>query len=281
MGKGIQKWSNERIDQRQREGYGCGEGAAYKPWVGMHDVASAGRMHRAFSQIFGRTIYLLSDVEWNTFLLLEYSRKFTQVYEGFPLPRETTLQIAEALGIRHPQYPATHVPTVMTVDFLAVEQRGDDMLIVAFDCKRSEDAEDERALEKLQITREYFAGVGVAHHLIFHSALPMSKVKNIEWMRAAILKEGEIELYEGYIREKATQMWHELSTGKHTVPLNKYCASFELRHQMGRGDGLRVARILLWELKLKCDISNANLQFAPLNSFVSTLDEREPRAVGQ
>jgi hypothetical protein len=277
VGKGIQKWSEAVIEKREQQGYGSGNGAAYKPWVGAHDVASTGRMHRSFSQIFDRTIQMLSDVEWNTFLLLEHSRKFTQVYEGFPLERKWTLQIAEALGIQHPHYERTHVPAVMTVDFLAVRENQDDTLLVAFDCKRSEDAEDERTIEKLQITRAYFAGRGVAHHLVFHSALPMSKVKNIEWMRAATLKEGEIEPYNGYFREKASQMAYELSTGKHSTPLNEYCASFEFRHQMRQGDGLRVARILLWEHTLKCDISNPNLQSAPMNSFICTVDVGVPR----
>jgi hypothetical protein len=278
MGKGIQKWSEAVIERRQREGYGSGDGAAYKPWVGVHDIASAGRMHRAFSQAFGRTIHMLSDVESNTFLLLEYSRKFTQVYEGFPLERKCTLQIAEALGIQHPYYQGTHVPAVMTVDFLAVRESNDDMLIVAFDCKRSEDAEDEHTIEKLQITRAYFAGRGVAHHLVFHSELPMSKVKNIEWIRAAALKKGETERYEGYFREKANQMAYELSTSKHTTPLNEYCASFESRYQMGPGDGLRVARMLMWERTLECDLNNPNLQSAPLNSFICTFDAGVPRA---
>ncbi len=72
-------------------------------------------------------------------------------------------------------------------------------------------------------------------------------------------------------------MAYELSTGKHTIPLNEYCASFEIRHQMGPGDGLRVARILMWEHTLKCDLNNPNLQSAPINSLICTFDASVPR----
>ncbi|MFM0653451.1 TnsA endonuclease N-terminal domain-containing protein [Paraburkholderia sediminicola] len=277
MGKGIQVWTEAVIAKKQKRGDGSGEGTAYKPWLGAHDVASIGTLHRSFSQAFGRSIHMLSDVEWRTFLLLEHSKKFTQVYECYPLERDVTLQIAEALRIRHPHYPGTHIPTVMTVDFLGVDERADDMRIVAFDCKRSEEAENENSIAKLQITREYFAGRGVPHHLVFHSELPMEKVKNVEWMRSTSLKEGEIERYPGFFQDKATQMARELSAGTHAMPLNKFCSSFEFRHQMAPGEGLRVAGMLMWEHILKGDICNPDLKSAPLNSFVCTPDANLPR----
>ena len=280
MGKGNQKWTEELIRQRERAGYGSGDGTDYKPWITVHDVPSSGRTHRTWSPIYGRTVHLLSDVEWRTFILLEFSRKYPLLYEGFPLERKATLEIAVALGIRHPHYPGTHVPTVMTVDFLAVESFGDEMKLTAFDCKRSEDAEDERAIEKLQITRAYFAGRGVPHHLVFHTLLPEQAARNVEWIRSASLKEGEIEPYDGYLNEKADQMFHELSTGTFTLSLRDFCTSFEARHNMGRGDGLRVARILMWEHRLRCGMRLPNIPNAPLNSFVCSNEPQERFAIG-
>ncbi|ASL47819.1 hypothetical protein bAD24_III10510 [Burkholderia sp. AD24] len=105
----------------------------------------------------------------------------------------------------------------------------------------------------------------------------MEKVKNVDWMRSTILKDGEIERYPDFFRDKATQMARELSAGTHVMPLKNYCSAFELRHQMAPGDGLRVAGMLMCEHILKGDLGNPDLKMAPLNSFVCALDSSRPR----
>ncbi|MGY6126071.1 TnsA endonuclease N-terminal domain-containing protein [Paraburkholderia strydomiana] len=267
MARGIRKWSEKLIEQRLRQGYGEGEGAAYKPWVSTSDFSSLGQTHRAYSAKFERTIELVSDVEWNTFVLAEFSGAVSQVYEGFPIPRDDSLQIAGELGIKHPFYPGTSVPTVMTVDFLTVMGSPDDPRLVAIDCKRSEAAEDERAIEKLQITRAYFAGCGVPHHLVFHSAIPMQKVRNVEWFRGAIWKPGQVEPTLEHLQEASALMLFELAGSQRATSLAEYCASFEQRHGLVSGMGLRVARILLWDHKLRCNLDTARLESQPLSSF--------------
>lgn len=273
MGKGIQKWSEETIARLIKEGRGSGVGPNYKPWVGVHDVASLGRTHRAWSPTYGRTIHLLSDVEWHTFLLLEHSQKFPELYEGYPLDRKITLEIAAALRIAHPCYPRTTVPMVMTVDFLGVDRRRGNERVEAFDCKRSEDmdgANAERTIEKLEITRAYFAGTKVPHHLVLHSQLHDQTVRNVEWIRSGIIKQDEPEAYEGYFEEKMEQMSKELKNGTFACSLSEYCRAFDERHAMPAGDASRVARMLLWEHRIKCNLSSTNVKKLSVSSFVST-----------
>jgi hypothetical protein len=210
---------------------------------------------------------MVSDVEWNTFVLLEFSKEVSAVYEGFPLPRDTTLEIAAALGIKHPYYPGTVVPTVMTVDFLASVGSEGSSRLLAVDCKRTEAAEDERALEKLQITHAYFAGCGVEHVLVFHSTLPMQKVRNIEWARGAIWKPGQIEPSRERLIEYSELMSYELKDSTRPTSLADFCTNFEQRHGMMPGLGLRIARILLWEHTLQCELGVSHLEQAPLSSF--------------
>lgn len=284
MAKGIQKWSEPVIERLFKEGQGSGEGPDYVPWVGVHDMASMGRTHRAWSPVYGRTIHLQSDVEWRTFLLLEFSRKFPELYEGYPLERKLTLEIAAALGIKHPYYPGTHVPTIMTVDFLGVDKRGGDLRIAAFDCKRSEDMDAKNAdhiIAKLQITRAYFAGMNVPHHLVLHSQLHMQLVKNIEWIRGGIAKTGEDEAYVGYISEKSNQMFYELANSSYNGSLAEYCQKFDERHGLRSGDASRAARMLLWDHRLKCDLRNSDVAKLPLQSFLVEPDSASQRAVGQ
>lgn len=271
MAKGIQKWTEAVIERLIKEGQGSGQGPDYVPWVGVHDMASAGRTHRAWSPVYRRTIHLQSDVEWRTFLLLEFSGKFPELYEGYPLERKITLEIAAALGVKHPYYPGTHVPAVMTVDFLGVDKRGGDLRFAAFDSKRSEDMDANNAdhiIAKLQITRAYFAGMNVPHHLVLHSQLHMQLVKNIEWIRGGIAKTGEDETYARCIDEKADQMFYELANGSYTSTLAEYCQKFDERHGLRSGDASRAARMLLWDHRLKCDLRNSDVAKLPLASFL-------------
>jgi len=273
MSRGIQNWTEDLIARRIREGYGDGEGPNYKPWCSTATFSSRGRVHRVYSERFGRTMELVSDVEWNTFVLFEWCRSVKQLYESFPLPRENTLEVAAALGIKHPFYPKTNIPAVITVDMVAVMEIAGETRYVAYDCKRTEDAENERAMEKLQIARTYLAGCDIAHHLVFHSALPIQKVRNIEYFRQAIWKPGQIDPTREILREVADLMTYELAGSSRTISLADYCAAFEQRHGLTPGLGLRVARILLWEQTLRCDLDTPRLESAPLSSFVC---ERSP-----
>lgn len=284
MAKGIQKWSEAVIARLFREGKGSGEGSNYIPWVGVHDMASAGRTHRAWSPVYERSIQMLSDVEWRSFILLEFSGNFPELYEGYPLQRELTLEISAALGIKHPCYPGTNVPVVMTVDFLGVDKRGQSPRIEAFDCKRTEDMDmsnAERTIAKLQIARAYFAGMNVPHHLVLHSQLHMRTVKNVEWIRSGISKTGESEPYDGYFREKSDQMYYELRNGSQKCSLSEYCNRFDERHGLHRGHASRVARNLLFERRLKCDLRNSDVANLPLDSFLVEPDGASRRVVGQ
>ncbi|TXC81032.1 TnsA endonuclease C-terminal domain-containing protein [Paraburkholderia azotifigens] len=267
MGRGPKKMTEALIAQWQKEGRGKGEGPKYKPWLEVFDFSSIGRVERTESARFGRTIHLMSDVERDTFYAAEYSQRVLDAREQYPLDREITLEIAKYLNIRHPYYPGTDVPTVMTVDLFCKVVRNGVPGYEAIDCKRTEAAEDTHAIEKLQITRTYFAGMDVPHRLVFHSRLPKTHIRNIEWMRSGLIKSGEQERYPGYFREKSRIMAHELANSTRNMPLNEYCANFEIRHGMSPAEGLRVAKLLMYERTLLCDLTNPDLATAPLSTF--------------
>ena len=267
MGRGPKQMTEAIIAGWQKEGRGKGEGPKYRPWIEVHDFSSRGRVERTESARFGRTIHLMSDVERDTFYAAEWAQPVLDLREQYPLDRTITLEIAGALNIRHPYYPGTNIPTVMTVDFFLKVVRNGVRGYEVIDCKRTEGAEDARSLEKLQITRTYFAGMNIPHRLVFHSQLPKTKIRNIEWMRDGLIKSGEAERYPGYFREKSRIMAHELANSTRNMPLNEYCENFEIRHGMSPAEGLRLAKLLMYERTLLCDLANPNLPSAPLSTF--------------
>ena len=191
MGKIV--WSENKIARLEAEGRGKGTGAAYTPWILVTDFSSRGNSRRVYSHKTGRIHHLFSDVEWALFLLLEFCSDVIDIREEYPLKRADTLAIAAELQIKHPRYPGTTVPTVMTCDFLVTRLRNHTRVLEAYNCKRAEEAEDLRSLEKLEIQRLNFAGCDVPHNLVLHSMLPKEKIKNLEWIRSAIFTQTETE----------------------------------------------------------------------------------------
>lgn len=94
------KWTDEKIARLQAEGRGKGTGDKYKPWIQVSDLSSLGNSRRVYSQKTGRVHHLLSDVEWQLFLLLEFAPDVTDIREQYPLAREDTLSIAAELRIK-------------------------------------------------------------------------------------------------------------------------------------------------------------------------------------
>ena len=279
------KWTEKKIEQLQREGYGAGTGADYKPWLEITDFSSKGRSRRVASAKTGRVHHLFSDVEYRLFLAAEWSRSVLDIREQFPLDRGVTQTIAQQLKIRHPCYPATQVPTVMTVDLLLTTLEHGEKKFVALNAKRDEEAENVTSLEKLEIQRSYFEVHGIEHHLIYHSRLPELKIRNIAWIRDAQLKDGEVEPRPGYYAGLCSSMGHELDAGMYSdaqlkQSLAQYCKSFDERYGLEPGVGLRVARMLMQERALVADLDSKDLAQEPLSSFLMTARQGQLQAIG-
>lgn len=275
-------WSEKKIAEFHSKGRGQGSGANYIPWLLISDLSSKGRSRRTWSNKTGRRHDLFSDVEHKIFIAAEWSQSVVDIQEQYPLDREITQTIAQQLKIRHPHYPGTLVPTVMTVDFLLTvrDQAGEHF--IALNAKRDEEAQDATSLEKLEIQRTYFEELGCPHHLVYHSQLPKQKIDNIDWIRDAQLKPGEIEQRPGFYTSLQSRMGGELidPSDIDTSTLADYCASFDERYNLESGTGLRVARMLMQERALAVDLESPDLAREPLGSFLMTSRAGRLRAVG-
>lgn len=276
----IKRWTEKKIAELQAAGYGRGVGRDYLPWIHVRDFSSRGTSRRAPSAKTGRTHQLLSEVEYDLFLLLEWSRDFIDVREQYPLDRDLTQDVARSLGIKHPCYPNTHVPTVMTVDFLCTRAVSGEDDLVAFNAKRTEEAEDEESLLKLEIQRATLEQLGIPHHLVYHSDLPAQKVRNIDWIRDSLVKEGEVEPRQGYWTSMSLRMSQMFTGARSDQSLAQFCAAFDVANSAKPGTGLRAARLLMLERILVPDLSLAAIEQAPLGAFLLTGNSGQLRAVG-
>lgn len=268
-------WTEERIARKVKAGDGRGVGQNYTPWLTTSDFSSSGRARKVYGYKTKRVHHLFSDVEYNLFLALEWQQDIVDIREQFPLPREVTLTIAEKAGLRHPHYPGSSTPTVMTVDFLVTKEIAGKQTLVAFNAKRTEEAEEIASLEKLEIQRRALAAIGIEHHLVYHSDIPITKIANIKWMRSGVIQKSTAQDEFGNYWQQTLQAFEHFfeQHDECSLGLNELCIQFDELYGHKPGSGLRAARALLYQRVINVDLSQESIASAPVNIF------RKPKQV--
>lgn len=278
MSRGPKKWDEVTIARLQREGRGKGEGSDYQPWIKVQDFPSKGTSNRVWGLKTHRDHHLLSNVELKIFTWLEYAPNVLDIREQYPLDRDVTRELAAANQIRHPHYPGTTVPAVMTIDFLVTLFLNGQPALMGVNGKSDTEAENEESIAKLELQRLYFSYMDVPHHIVFDSRIPDRKIKNIQTFRDAWLKPGEEEPDPGFYDRHQTRMLGELRRPR-SEALAEFCNKYDVRHGLEPGTGLRVAKMLMYTRALKPDLNIPDLAAAPLSSFIVTAQAGKLRAI--
>lgn len=185
MGRYDRSFTAKLLQKRLRQGRGQGHGKEYKPWLTVRDVPSRGLSTRIRGWKTGRVHHLLSGLELSYFYILEWSSSVTDIREQYPLfPHESTLAIADRLGIKPPTDPRTKLPIVMTTDFLIDVVVDGKVLQRARTIKKSDDLST-RTLEKLQIERVFWEDRGVDWGIVTEREIHQGVAKNVRWIHCA------------------------------------------------------------------------------------------------
>ncbi len=263
------KWSEEKISRWMKEGRGQGEGPNYEPWLAVQDVlGNQGRCHRIPSPKLGRHVELMSDVERAAFLIVERSRWVTEAKEQYPLPRKLSQAVAQAMGIRHPTYPGTNIPCVMTVDLMVTLRRPPVTLKLGIDCKTQDKAEDPNVIRKLELMRRCLATLGHEHVLFFDTHIPKQIVRNLLWIISGRRHPNEELPYPDYLDEARERLYSHLSSTLFgDRPLRMVCQEFDDTSGQQPGTSLRAAKLLIDSYRLHVDLNGPDLPGRPLNDF--------------
>jgi hypothetical protein len=278
---GRTKWTEEKIESLRKEGRGLGRGPDYRPWIEVQDFSSQGRCLRRPSQKTGRSVHhFMSDIESRLFAALEWQRDVIDIREQFPLfDRSFTQQVARELKVAHPYYPGTHVPVVMTVDFMVTRVVDGKEVQEAFDAKDAGALNDLNTLNKLEITREALCLMEVRHHLVLDTSIPRTRIDNIEWIQSASVRQNEKLPRENYFEELKANMEGSLRSYRGNLTLGEYCRQFEDGLGLPRGTGLRVAKLLMLDRTLVPDLSLRNIEKSLVKEMTLTASFGNLRAV--
>lgn len=144
-------------------------------------------MSRRLGVTTGRLHHLFSDNESCFFLMADYAADIVDIREQFPLfPESATQHIASSLGARHPSYPRSATPIVMTTDFLLTRiDKSSKQSLVAFSIKSADDLRGrsrKSVLTKLEIERRYWLVRGVPWYLFTNAEFDKTVIDNLEWL---------------------------------------------------------------------------------------------------
>jgi hypothetical protein len=183
------------INRWKGQGFGQGEGAAYKPWIDVRSFSSKGRVSRAPSITTGREHHLFSDNEDNFCLMADYAKNIVDIREQFPLlPEENTQRIAAHLGIRHPRYPNSGTPIVMTTDFLlTLADSRPKHSFLAVSIKSADDLrgpQRTRTLAKLEVERRYWLMRNVPWQMVTDEDFDQTLIASLDWLNYVTVDSG-------------------------------------------------------------------------------------------
>lgn len=179
---------NKRTPQRSyekriKEGRGQHSGSDYQPWVRVQDFSSIGQSNRDLGWKTGRQHDLLSQIERNYFLNLEWSSVVVDIQEQFPLlPLEETQAIANHCRITHPIIRETNEPFVLTTDFLITLARPVGTVKEARTVKMVKDLSDPCVIANFEIERRYWQARGIGWGIVTEREIDLLLARNVDWV---------------------------------------------------------------------------------------------------
>ena len=195
------KVTPENVAKWIKNGDGQGEGNNYKPFIKVRDVPSKGRSSMVRGIKTDRTHHYLSDLEYACHILAEFCLKIIDIREQFALlPSDDTQKIARRLGFKHPVYPGTKTPIVMTSDLVLTIRQGKTKKFLVLCVKHSsalrQDQEPEskrykRTCQKLLIEKIYWKSRKVPWLIITDKTIPWTKVYNLDLLRPSLMLKHE------------------------------------------------------------------------------------------
>jgi len=136
-----------------------------------------------------RVHHYLSDLEYACHVLAEYEPTVEDIREQFALlDWEETQKIADFFGIRHPRYPGSATPTVMTSDLVltVAKEKSPGLAVVCvkpFSQVDPENPKNSRTREKLFIEKMYWERRGIPWQLVTEKEIPLMRAQNLDRLR--------------------------------------------------------------------------------------------------
>ncbi|GGA49932.1 MULTISPECIES: TnsA endonuclease C-terminal domain-containing protein [Bacillaceae] len=245
-----------KIEKWIKEGRGQGEGAGYKPWLEIQDVASNGYATRNLGWKTLRKHHFLSDFELHYFYTLEWSSYVLDIREQYPLlPLKRTVEIAERIGVEHPRENGSTGPLkVITTDFYLIVQTQTGQKTVVRSVKPI-DKLTVRELEKFDIEKIFFEEIGITDWgIVTETDIPKIFIKNIGWFYDAKTLDNRPNINLALINRLEPRLYKAIKTEE--MGLSNLALKYDEIFGLEYGSCLFIIKYLLANKTWQTDIMN-------------------------
>lgn len=253
------RFTEKKICQRIRAGYGRGTGPSYKGWFTIRDFSTRGIATRFASIELGRVMLFLSNIELSSYLVAAW-KGLRDFWEQYPMERDETVEIARGLGVRHPVYFGTNRPIVMTLDGVASFAQADGTEVrEVLDCKPRFLLGHPRTLEKLAIHQEYARRRNWPYRRFTEHSVPPGVIRNLTWFRMGQVWPGDIDLVRDGLEQWALRLHRQMQDDEGgpswRMTVRDYCQRFDMRHAIPSGCAQRCLQVLLLHRLVDFDLT--------------------------
>lgn len=202
MGRPRNLASIKDYSRALKNGRGLGTGTDYLPWLRVNDISSHGKSSKIFGIKTERTHQLLSSIETNFFIIVEYNRLVIDIREGFPLfPIDLVIRVANEAGINYPISTKSNDPCVLSTDFVLTLWDRKEVTYLPVAVKDSEELKDPKVAERLEIERLWWSALGFPWKLVTEKQINRVVAKNIKWFSAPLRGRKHNSLGENFKEE--------------------------------------------------------------------------------
>lgn len=262
-GSRIKKLQENRI----KDGRGQGVGNEYKPFIQAHDnkIASEGWLTRHLGWKTGRIHHTLSKHEKRFLYYLEWLDDVVDIREQFPLlPQSRTVEVADQLGIRHPNVDG--VPVVMTTDFVITLRTSNGLIDLVRTVKPASKLTD-RTLELFEIEKRFFKEQNIDWGIILADKIPQPLISNVEWMY-----EGQYLDTRPYLDEELASLISEalfrtIFQDEGKTAISKICLRCDIDFGIETGTSMFILKHMLAIKKWGTDMNRKIKESNPLLIF--------------
>lgn len=245
----------EQIERKIKKGIGFGILEKYQPWIKTYSISSKGRVTRMKGWKTGRLHHLLSDLERNYFLLLDWNDDVVDIREQYPLlPIDVTINIAETIGVKHTTDPKTKEINVMTTDFLITIKRDNKVFDIARTLKYVCDLNSYRTIEKFEVERRFWASKGIDWGIVTEKEVNTTMADNIRELHQNYWLNTDPSFSQKNV-DTFYEWFCEIKNYNSELCIAIFLKEFDMKMGFMGGMGIQILKYLISHKKIKTDLN--------------------------
>lgn len=225
------------------------------------DFSSLGRVSRIYSKKTQRIHHLLSDLQFGTFLLLEWEKKVIDIIENYRLVDVESVINGEILEL-YKKIKKINELNILTCSFMitVINDQGKQENIALF-VKHERNINRNLTGMRMKILESYFQNKEIPFKLITENQICKTTCNNLLWIKEAEMINNEQKVF---CDEDLMFFFEYLNRVNLSLSTSTILTEYERKAQIPKGYGIVLLRVLVAQRLIIMDLSkcfNRNKSF--------------------